>query len=134
MNTTPTPINRVHDVNAVQTASLVCHPGVFLIEQDYEIILLCDKPAMASIVVDGRTFTDPLLRDRLTTAFGTRTYTMYLMQIRIVTFRSGTLLLHIPHEEVSDYIDSNNLQAMLRGNDCSRKTDISESHKTRFHK
>ena len=31
-------------------------------------------------------------------------------------------------------IDSNNLQAMLRGNDCSRKTDISESHKTRFHK
>ena len=58
MNTIPTPINRVHDVNAVQTASLVCHPGVFLIEQDYEIILLCDKPAMASVVVDGRTFTD----------------------------------------------------------------------------
>ena len=52
MNTTPTPIN------AVETASLVCHPGVFLIEQDYEIILLCDKPAMASVVVDGRTFTD----------------------------------------------------------------------------
>ena len=58
MNTTPTPINRVHDVNAVETVSLVCHPGVFLIEQDYEIILLCNKPAMASIVVDGRTFTD----------------------------------------------------------------------------
>ena len=52
MNTIPTPIN------AVETASLVCHPGVFLIEQDYEIILLCDKPAMASVVVDGRTFTD----------------------------------------------------------------------------
>lgn len=63
---------------------------------------------------DGRTFTDPLLRDRLTTAFGTRTYTMYLMQIRIVTFRSGTLLLHIPHEEVSDYIDSNNLLQTLK--------------------
>ena len=58
MNTTPTPINRVHDVNAVESVSLVCHPGVFLIEQDYEIILLCNKPAMASIVVDGRTFTD----------------------------------------------------------------------------
>ena len=52
MNTTPTPIN------AVETASLVCHPGVFLVEKDYEIILLCDKPAMASVVVDGRTFTD----------------------------------------------------------------------------
>ena len=37
MNTTPTPIN------AVETASLVCHPGVFLIEQDYEIILLCAR-------------------------------------------------------------------------------------------
>ena len=58
MNTIPTPINRVHDVNAVESVSLVCHPGVFLIEQDYEIILLCDKPAMASVVVDGRTFTD----------------------------------------------------------------------------
>ena len=52
MNTTPTPIN------AVESASLACHPGVFLIEQDYEIILLCNKPAMASVVVNGRTFTD----------------------------------------------------------------------------
>lgn len=52
MNTIPTPIN------AVESVSLVCHPGVFLIEQDYEIILLCNKSAMASIVVDGRTFTD----------------------------------------------------------------------------
>ena len=52
MNTTPTPIN------SVESVSLSCHPGVFLIEQDYEIILLCDKPAMASVVVDGKTFTD----------------------------------------------------------------------------
>lgn len=52
MNTTPIPSN------AVETTSLVCHPGVFLIEQDYEIILLCDKTAMASVVVDGRTFAD----------------------------------------------------------------------------
>ena len=58
MNTTPTPIDRVHDVNAVETASLTCHPGVFLVEKDYEIILLCDRPAMASVVVGGRTFTD----------------------------------------------------------------------------
>lgn len=63
---------------------------------------------------DGKTFTDPLLRDRLTTTFGTRTYTMYLMQIRIISYRSGTLLLHIPHEEVSDYIDSNNLLQTLK--------------------
>lgn len=52
MNTTPIP------VNTVESVSLVCPPGVFLIEQDYEIILLCDKPAMASVVVDGKTFTD----------------------------------------------------------------------------
>lgn len=52
MNTTPIP------VNTVESVSLVCHPGVFLVEQDYEIILLCDKPAMASVVVDGKTFTD----------------------------------------------------------------------------
>ena len=48
----PTPIN------PVETVSLSCHPGVFLLEKDYEIILLCDKPAMASVVVNGRTFTD----------------------------------------------------------------------------
>lgn len=54
MNTTPKPIN------AVETASLSCHPGVFLVEQDYEIILLCNRPAMASVVVDGKTFTDSI--------------------------------------------------------------------------
>ena len=52
MNTTPAPIN------AIESVSLSCHPGVFLVEQDYEIILLCNKPAMASVVVDGKTFTD----------------------------------------------------------------------------
>ena len=52
MNTTPTP------VNTVETVSLACHPGVFLVEQDYEIILLCNKPAMASVVVGGQTFAD----------------------------------------------------------------------------
>ena len=52
MKTSPTP------TNAVETTSLVCHPGVFLMEQDYEIILLCNKPAMASVVVDGHTFAD----------------------------------------------------------------------------
>ena len=52
MNTTPTP------VNTVESVSLSCHPGVFLVEQDYEIILLCNKPAMASVVVGGQTFAD----------------------------------------------------------------------------
>ena len=63
---------------------------------------------------DGKTFTDQPFRDRLTSAFGTRTYTMYLMQVRIVSLRGETVLLHIPHEEVSDYIDSNNLIARLK--------------------
>ena len=38
--------------------TLVYHPGVFLVEQDYEIILICRRDALASVVVDGLTFTD----------------------------------------------------------------------------
>lgn len=45
-------------VTPVDAPALACHPGVFLIEQDYEIILLCNKKAMASVVVGGLTFTD----------------------------------------------------------------------------
>ena len=41
-------------------------------------------------------------------------FTMYFMQVRIVSFHNGVVLLHIPHEEVSDYIDSNNLLAQLK--------------------
>ena len=52
MNTAPTTIN------AVETSTLSCHPGVFLVEQDYEIILLCNQPAMASVVVADQTFAD----------------------------------------------------------------------------
>ncbi|MBR1668993.1 MAG: RepB family plasmid replication initiator protein [Bacteroidaceae bacterium] len=63
---------------------------------------------------DGIPFTDAPFRDRLTSAFGARIYTMYFMQIRIVSFRGETVVLHIPHEEVSDYIDSNNLITVLK--------------------
>ncbi len=63
---------------------------------------------------DGMSFTDPPFRDRLTAAFGARIYTMYLMQIRVISLRGDTVLLLIPHEEVSDYIDSNNLIGTLR--------------------
>lgn len=38
--------------------TLLYHPGVFMIEDDYEIILICRRPALASVVVDGVTFTD----------------------------------------------------------------------------
>lgn len=63
---------------------------------------------------DGMSFTDAPFRERLTSAFGTRTYTMYLMQVRIVSFKQDTVVLHLPHEEVADYIDSNNLIAPLK--------------------
>ena len=63
---------------------------------------------------DGMSFADAPFRDRLTSAFGARVYTMYFMQIRIISFRGETVSLHIPHEEVSDYIDSNNLIARLK--------------------
>ncbi len=42
----------------MEEPTLLCHPGVFLVEQDYEIILLCHRNALASIVVDSLTFTD----------------------------------------------------------------------------
>lgn len=38
--------------------TLLYHPGVFMIEDDYEIILICRQSALASVVVDGVTFTD----------------------------------------------------------------------------
>ncbi len=63
---------------------------------------------------DGLSFTDAPFRDALTSMFGARIYTMYLMQIRIISYRQETVSLLIPHEEVSDYIDSNNLIAKLK--------------------
>ena len=50
--TTPTPLTPMEE------PTLLCHPGVFLVEQDYEIILLCRRNALASVVVGGLTFTD----------------------------------------------------------------------------
>jgi hypothetical protein len=63
---------------------------------------------------DGLSFTDAPFRDALTSMFGARIFTMYLMQIRIISYRQDTVSLLIPHEEVSDYIDSNNLIAKLK--------------------
>lgn len=63
---------------------------------------------------EGKAFTDEPFRDRLTAAFGARVYTMYLMQVRIISFRKDTVVLLIPHEEVSDFIDSNNLIGTLK--------------------
>jgi hypothetical protein len=59
-------------------------------------------------------FTDAPFRDALTSVFGARIFTMYLMQIRIISYRQDTVALLIPHEEVSDYIDSNNLITQLK--------------------
>ena len=42
----------------MEEPTLLCHPGVFLVEQDYEIILICRRDALASVIVDGLTFTD----------------------------------------------------------------------------
>ena len=39
---------------------------------------------------------------------------MYLMQVRVVSYRKDTVVLLIPHEEVSDFIDSNNLIGTLK--------------------
>jgi len=63
---------------------------------------------------DGMAFTDAPFRDRLGTAFGQRIYAMYLMQVRIMSKRAETVTLLIPHEQVSDYIDSNNLIGRLK--------------------
>ena len=50
--TSPAPLVPMDD------PTLLYHPGVFLVEEDYEIILICRRDALASVVVDGRTFTD----------------------------------------------------------------------------
>lgn len=42
----------------MEEPTLLYHPGVFLIEQDYEMILICRRNALASVIVDGMTFTD----------------------------------------------------------------------------
>ena len=63
---------------------------------------------------DGMSFRETTFRDKLTSVFGARVYTMYLMQVRVVTFKNETVSLLIPHEEVSDYIDSNNLIGQLK--------------------
>ena len=42
----------------MEEPTLLYHPGVFLVEEDYEIILICRRNALASVVVEGRTFTD----------------------------------------------------------------------------
>lgn len=72
------------------------------------------KKSSSSSQWDNMSFTDPAFRDILTSSFGARIFTMYFMQVRIVSFHNGVVLLHIPHEEVSDYIDSNNLLAQLK--------------------
>lgn len=63
---------------------------------------------------DGKSFTDAPFRDKLISAFTARTFNMYMMQIRIVSYKNETLELFIPHEEISDYIDSNNLITQLK--------------------
>ncbi len=61
----------------------------------------------------GKSFSDAPFRDKLTSTFGNRTYMMYMSQMRIVSYNNETLSLFIPHEEISDYIDSNNLLGTL---------------------
>ena len=72
------------------------------------------KSAVERSPWDGMAFTEAPFRDALTAVFGARIFTMYLMQIRIVSYRQETVVLLIPHEEVSDYIDSNNLLIQLK--------------------
>jgi len=35
---------------------LLCHPSVFAVENDYQILMLTEKPILASIIVDGKTY------------------------------------------------------------------------------
>ena len=42
----------------MEEPTLLYHPGVFFVEEDYEIILICRRRALASVVVEGCTFTD----------------------------------------------------------------------------
>lgn len=43
---------------SMEEPTLLYHPGVFLMENTYEIILICRRNALASVIVGGRTYTD----------------------------------------------------------------------------
>ena len=45
-------------ITPTESPTLACHPGVFLMDDGYEIILLCNRKALASVVIGGQTFTD----------------------------------------------------------------------------
>lgn len=62
----------------------------------------------------GKTFSDQPFREKLIAEFGNKTYTMYLMQMRIISYTNNVLGIYIQHEEISDYIDSNNLINRLK--------------------
>lgn len=38
--------------------TLLYHPGVFMVEDSYEIILICRRPALAAVIIGDLTFTD----------------------------------------------------------------------------
>lgn len=37
---------------------LLCHPAVFAVEEDYQILMLSDKPVLLSVLVDGKEYFD----------------------------------------------------------------------------
>lgn len=62
----------------------------------------------------GLSFSDPLLKSDLIQTFGLRPYTMYLSTVKISSFKDGKLRLNVPHQEVSEYINDNILDALTR--------------------
>lgn len=59
-------------------------------------------------------FNTPRLQQVLIDNFGNRDFRMYLMQVTIDSYKNGVLLLRVPHEEVSTFIDENILEQLMK--------------------
>lgn len=55
----------------------------------------------------GVSFNDPRFAQILTQKFGLKDFRMYLMQVKIHAYKDGILVLRVPHQEVSEFINDN---------------------------
>jgi len=62
----------------------------------------------------GVSFNDPRLASELQSRFGLRDFRMYLMQVTIHTYRDGVLVLRVPHQEVSEFINDNIIVELMK--------------------
>lgn len=58
-------------------------------------------------------FNDQRLSTELAQIFGVKDFRTYLMQVKIHSYREGKLVLQVPHQEVSEFINNNILHELI---------------------